>query len=226
MYKLITILISAVFCLSLVACGSGGAASDEIPSENQTESNAEDTIKPYSIQLSNGNYTSGIDIPSGIYSLKAISGTGRVTSSNIADGGINKMIGIDDGPIVYEETAEDINLSEGTRLTISGGVVLELSCGAAKVGAMEKRKVEGSKCSLDSGSYTAGNDFDPGVYNIKFVSGSGHVGSSNVNDGGIDAIMGPDDGSDFYEQEYKNIELPEGTTLEVTDVKIKLTPSR
>ncbi len=33
-------------------------------------------------------------------------------------------------------------------------------------------------------------------------------------------------GSDMYQQEYKNVELPEGTTLSISGVAIQLVPSK
>lgn len=41
--------------------------------------------------------------------------------------------------------------------------------------------------------------------------------------GGLNAVMGTaNDG--FYEKEYKNIKLPQGTELKISGVKIKLIP--
>lgn len=82
---------------------------------------------------------------------------------------------------------------------------------------------------FSSGHYVAGIDFPAGVYDIVAVSGGGNVSSSNLYDGGINAIMGTEDkntgGLDIYEQEYKNIDLPEGTTLTIDSVQVQLVPS-
>ena len=74
----------------------------------------------------------------------------------------------------------------------------------------------------------AGEDFPAGFYNIVAVSGGGNVSSSNLYDGGINAILGTEDQNelmDMYEQEYKNIDLPEGTTLTIDGVQVQLVPS-
>ena len=78
---------------------------------------------------------------------------------------------------------------------------------------------------FSSGNYTAGIDFPAGKYDIVAVSGGGNVSSS---DGGINAVMGTEDKNelmDMYEQEYKNIDLPDGTTLTISGVQIQLVPS-
>lgn len=77
--------------------------------------------------------------------------------------------------------------------------------------------------SLSNGNYVAGRDFTPGTYDIKAISGGGNVYSDNAFDGGINAIMGAEGDASFYQREYKNIYLPEGTTLTISDVKVRLT---
>lgn len=81
---------------------------------------------------------------------------------------------------------------------------------------------------FSSGNYTAGIDFPAGKYDIVAVSGGGNVSSSNAFDGGINAVMGTEDKNelmDMYEQEYSNIDLPDGTTLTISGVQIQLVPS-
>lgn len=79
---------------------------------------------------------------------------------------------------------------------------------------------------FSSGNYTAGTDFPEGKYDILAVSGGGNVSSSNMYNGGINAVMGTEDKNatvDMYEQEYKNVELPKGTRLSVSGVTIRIT---
>lgn len=75
---------------------------------------------------------------------------------------------------------------------------------------------------LGNGNFLAGKDFPGGTYDISVVSGNGNVSSDNMWSGGINAIMGVSN-DDMYQKEYKNIKLPKGTTLTITNVKIKLT---
>lgn len=77
---------------------------------------------------------------------------------------------------------------------------------------------------LSSGNYVAGTDFTAGIYDIILVEGNGNVSSSNMFEGGLNAVMGSDD--DMYTQEFKNATLEEGTTLELSGITIKLVPSK
>lgn len=86
----------------------------------------------------------------------------------------------------------------------------------------EVKKEAKKEYTFTSGNYTSDNEFEPGIYDIIAISGrSGNVISSNMFNGGINAIMGLN--SEFAEKEYKNIELPKGTKLEIKGgIKIKL----
>ena len=80
--------------------------------------------------------------------------------------------------------------------------------------------------TLGGGHYVVGVDIPAGVYDITAVSGGGNVNSTNSFRGGINAIMGVaeknSDGSDLYQQTYKNISLPEGETLTISRVVVNL----
>ncbi|GAA0863567.1 hypothetical protein [Paraclostridium tenue] len=89
--------------------------------------------------------------------------------------------------------------------------------------AEEKEKLEEKATTLSNGNYVSGKDFKEGIYNIVAINGNGNVSSSNLYDGGINAVMGTSGG--MYQSEYKNIELPSGTKLSIDSVQIKLIPS-
>lgn len=74
--------------------------------------------------------------------------------------------------------------------------------------------------TFTSGNYYSGSDFEEGIYNIIAISGNGNVSSSNMFDGGINAIMGVDGG--IYEKEYKNIEFPKDAKLTIESVTIQI----
>ena len=63
------------------------------------------------------------------------------------------------------------------------------------------------------------------MYDIVAISGGGNVSSSNMYNGGLNAVMGTENNG-FYEKEYKNIKLPTGTSLKVSGVKIQLIPKQ
>ena len=158
----------------------------------------------------------------------AVSGGGNVSSS---DGGINAVMGTEDKNELmdmYEQEYKNIDLPDGTTLTISG-VTVRLTSDAASGDPLTPRNQEITETvDLGNGNFVAGEDFPAGVYNIVAVSGGGNVSSSNLYEGGINAILGTEDQNeimDMYEQEYKNIDLPEGTTLTISGVQIQLVPS-
>jgi hypothetical protein len=83
---------------------------------------------------------------------------------------------------------------------------------------MPKKTFEAKEYEFGNGNFTAGKDFDKGVYNIVAVSGNGNV---ICMDAGLNEIMGiKNDG--LYQLEYKNIKFEDGNVLKITDVTIKL----
>nr|DAG86807.1 MAG TPA: hypothetical protein [Caudoviricetes sp.] len=87
----------------------------------------------------------------------------------------------------------------------------------------EKKNLGKYDKELISGNYIAGTDFEAGTYNIDAVSGNGNISSSNLYDGGINAMMGK--GDSIYERKYINIELPKDAELKISGgLKVKLTP--
>ena len=77
---------------------------------------------------------------------------------------------------------------------------------------------------LENGHFVAGEDFPAGTYDIEAVSGYGNVYSDNILSGGINAVMGvaSEDMFGTAERKYSNVYLPEGTTLSVDGVKIRI----
>ena len=74
------------------------------------------------------------------------------------------------------------------------------------------------------GSDAPGTTIPSGDYLLwteRYFDEGGYVSSSNIFNGGISAIMGIAD-DEFYQKEYKNISLPNETTLSIHDVTIKL----
>ena len=72
--------------------------------------------------LGAGNYVAGEDFPAGTYRITASYGTGNLSSSNIFDGGVNEMFGIDDGYGWYSDRIENVELPKGEELEVSGGL--------------------------------------------------------------------------------------------------------
>lgn len=176
--------------------------------------------------LTAGNYVAGIDIPSGRCSVTAVSGQGNLSSSNMFNGGINEMFGVDDGTDFYTSEFTGLKLPEGTTLTIGGSVKIKLAYNQIETGFDGRIYDESNAITLGTGNFESGVDFDEGVYKVIAVSGSGNVSSDNMFNGGMNEMFGIDDGYGFYIGEFMNIDLPAGTELSISGgVKIKLIPA-
>jgi hypothetical protein len=81
---------------------------DAAPSPEETPAPATETPAriSFSIELSSGHYTAGIDFPAGTYDIVAVSGGGNVSSSNMFSGGINAIMGVDTSSGMYEQVFE------------------------------------------------------------------------------------------------------------------------
>lgn len=215
-------------CFALTACGGGG----------NEESPADTTTEPYSVQLTSGNYTVGIDLPSGTYHLTAAEGYGDVYINTRDDEGYLASMAApgEDGYLAweaaaaesktYQESIEGLTLEQDQQLFIDGALTLELTSEAADTSNLTPREPKGEECTLEEDSFVAGEDFEPGVYDIEVVRGNGNVASDNRVNGGINSIMGTDTADGIYEKQHKNVELPEGATLHVTGgITVKLVPS-
>ena len=196
---------------------------DDLPESEPAETEPPaPTEAPFESDLTSGHYTAGIDFPAGTYTITWISGSGNVSSDNMFSGGLNEIFSDRDLGITEYKNAK---FPDGVVLSVSS-VKVHISSDSADVGSLRDRENPlTEEISLTSGNYTAGEDFPGGIYDVIAVKGKGNVNSSNIFDGGINAIMSPT-GSDLYESSYKNIELPDGVTLTVSGVEIKLVPSK
>ena len=179
-------------------------------------------------ELASGNYVAGVEIPEGIYT---------VTPKDDYD-----TVQIDDPEnsiYLYEYTEgkkdkiEDIRLYKGAHLTLNCKTTVKLHTDNAQdVEAMETAgqsnpltesvDIKGQK------TLTAGRDLEPGIYDLRRVSGAGNVDviiysdeqeeinswSQGLSEDGIDG------------ETFHYLVIPENATLEVSeDLKIRLTPS-
>ncbi|MEG1447804.1 MAG: hypothetical protein RSC41_00575 [Oscillospiraceae bacterium] len=239
----VAIALVAVFMVGIVSgCSSDGPAEKKAESNEQGQE-AEETInqavetpkeetpkeetpngEPFEAQLISGDYTCGIDFPEGEYDIIAVSGNGTVSSSNMLSGGLSEIMGTpaDESTI---DTFNNATFEKGDVLSISS-VTIKISSESAKVSEMQERENPATETvSLGSGDFVAGEDFEPGVYDIVAVSGSGNVSADSMFGGGLDAVMGTSsNGSD--EKEYKNITLFDGAGISISGVNIELVPSK
>lgn len=177
--------------------------------------------------LTAGNYVAGIDLPSGVCDVVAVSGNGNINSSNLYSGGINEMFGVDDGSGIYTSSFNGLKFPKNTVLTTNGDLVIKLTFKQINSNFKGRIYDENSAIALNSGNYTSGTDFPAGVYKVIAVSGNGNLSSSNLYQGGLNEMFGIDDGSGFYNNQFLNVDLPKGVTLEVSGgLSIKLIPAK
>lgn len=178
--------------------------------------------------LSAGHYTVGVDLPAGTCDVTAVSGTGNLMSSNMSDGGVNEMFGIDDGTGLYTASFNGLKLPKDTVLTVTSKLVVQLDYSEITSSFSGRSYNDGAKVTVTAGNYTAGTDFPAGTYDIKAVSGNGSLSSSNLYDGGVNEIFGVGDGYfDVYNNEFINADFKDGDTLTVSgDLTVDLIPAQ
>ena len=76
----------------------------------------------------------------------------------------------------------------------------------------KKTMTDHFEVDLGAGNYVAGKDIPVGTYNFTAVSGNGNVSSSNLYDGGINAVMGTP-ANDYTQETYNNVSLDDDVVL-------------
>lgn len=78
------------------------------------------------VTLSGGKYKAGTDFSPGTFKVTAESGSGTVLSSNSFGNGINELLGKEDGSGTLSDSFLNVELPDGTELTISEGLTVKL----------------------------------------------------------------------------------------------------
>lgn len=206
-----------------IASSPSVSTSDTNVAEEPVSSTVE--LKPFSAEFSSGNYTSGVDFPAGTYTITAVKGGGNVSTTNMYDGGLNAVMGVkkDD---MYEKEYKNIKIPEGEILTISNVTVKISSKENVDTSNLNQRENTATKeHTFSSGNYTAGEDFEAGIYDIIATKGNGNVSSDNMYEGGLNAVMGVGN-DEMYQKQYKNINLGQDVVLTISGVTVKLVPSK
>ena len=76
----------------------------------------------------------------------------------------------------------------------------------------KKTMTDHFEVDLGAGNYVAGKDIPVGTYNFTAVSGTGNVSSSNLYDGGINAVMGTP-ANDYTQETYNTVSLDDDVVL-------------
>jgi hypothetical protein len=200
--------------------GTSAQTKSETPQEDLSTVSKEHT-------LSAGYYTAGIDIPAGVANVTAVSGTGNLSSSNIYNGGVNEMFGIDDGTDLYTSNFSNLKLPKNTTLSVNGDLVVKVTFTSVTANFSGRTYNESAAKSFSNGNYVAGTDFPQGTYKILATAGTGNLSSSNIFDGGVNEMFGVDDGSGFYNSQFLNARFNKEVTLTVSGgLTVKLIPAQ
>lgn len=227
----VAVVLAAIFSLTsannknLITTNSTNSSPSTSNSNSTPKADLSKVAKEYT--LTAGYYKAGIDLPAGESDIEAVSGNGNLSSSNMYNGGVNEMFGIDDGSGLYISSFKGLKFPNNTTLSLNGDLVIKLTFTKVDSSFSGRTYDESSAKTLSSGNYTAGKDFPAGVYKIVAISGSGNLSSSNMFDGGVNEMFGVDDGSGYYNNQFLNAELENKTTLTVSGgLTINLIPAK
>ena len=122
--KFLTIIIGIIIVMGIVATIiTATQPKINYMSSSPTATMNNKTLSNSSV-LSSGVYVAGQDFKGGKYNIIAVSGSGNISSSNMYTGGVDGEISSDNNG-AYKEY-RNINLPNGTKLTISGDVSIKL----------------------------------------------------------------------------------------------------
>lgn len=201
------------------------------PSSTTTTSSSSEDLSKVSKEytLTAGHYTAGIDLPAGQADIAAVSGKGNLSSSNLYNGGVNEMFGIDDGSKLYTSSFKGLSYPKDTVLSLNGRLSVKLTYTKVESNYTGRNYVEADASTFSTGNFKAGEDvnFAAGTYKIVAVSGRGNLSSSNIYDGGVNEMFGIDDGSGMYLNQFMNAEFKDGTTMSVAGgLVVRLIPAK
>lgn len=160
------------------------------------------------VTLGAGTYKVGDQIQPGRYVIKALSGSGNLTSNGDSD--INAILGTTTDNDLDQVTSYTATLSKGEKVKIEG---IEQT---SFTPTPNKPKF---KTTLTAGSWIVGQDIKPGHYTIKAVQGSGNLGT---NDSDVNEILGTTADSDLGQVTHVSVDLSKGQILTTTLQEIEL----
>ena len=178
----------------------------------------------YSTVLEAGEYIVGVHIPEGKYIVKRKEDYGSIrVRDEVNDLYMSYFLGGED-----TGEADDIRLFLGARVSLDTEV--EFISENAQTSLMESQENPLTEnILLDSEMLTAGESFEPGVYDFVITSGFGSINIeiSDEQAGFLDSVYVWLDAENDNKQVYRNVVLPEGTQLTCTeeDMLVTLIPS-
>ncbi|MGI5958054.1 MAG: hypothetical protein ACOX60_01380 [Massiliimalia sp.] len=186
--------------------------------------------------LSAGNYIVGVDIAPGIYTGEVTGQNGSITSNNylMTEFGIDASYYDIEGEEPSPTSFDSLYFPAGTILQISGPVQITLHSDNAQLSTMQPDEQNtAQEVVLEVGQYTAGQEIEPGKYDVILISSSGNVyrESDTSFELGINEIMGTEEYTDdiYSVNEFQNLRLNEQDTLVIDswdpNMQIQLIPS-
>lgn len=184
--------------------------------------------EPYTATLTSGHYVAGVDFPVGSYMVYAVEGFGSFRSNDYEGRGyVNQLLGTGPGvPSRYEAQLGEVFFPKGTMVSFDGLTVRLESTGADLKNLARRNNELTETVTLTAGTYMAGVDFSPGIYDVVAASGTGAVTSSN-DVAGVSNVMSADPAGSHQIPVYYNVILAEYTTITVEEgVSVRLVPSK
>lgn len=193
----------------------------EVTTATETEASTEasaDIIEPYVAELEPGAYYVGLHIPEGIYNVKVISGIGNIMTTS----GVTSAMG-SNSAAEYAETYDNLTLENGDVLKVTQSLSIEISTEEAyysTVSTYENPATE--RQDLSPGNYVVGENIPAGIYDISILEGTANV---SLDDYSFTAMFSDNETlSESSGSSYKNLELLEGQTLQVSSGSVTLEP--
>ena len=232
--KVFAVMLAAAMVLSLAACGGGDSEKKDDKKAKSESTEKEDTAKdeeseepaqqeavtgPFETELEPGAYFVGLHIPEGVYNITVVSGLGSMLTKS----GINSAMG-SGSAVKYADSYDNATLANGDILTLTQTLKVKITTQEAYFSSMtsyENRAKEEKE--LSPGDYVIGQDVPAGIYDMSIVSGTANA---KLDDYSFTAML--TDNAALAESSsttFKNLELLEGRTLQISSGTVKLTPA-
>ena len=245
--KLITFIILLSICSSLFGAirnrfDEWNSDNDSFWEENTPETEVDydpyeyaerelsDVGDTYEIDLTAGVYKGGVHIPEGNYEVVFMPETGNEQNSYMElflddpDNSIyiHEYLNVNDTTYM-----EDLRVYEGAVLEIEGRGTLRLHSENAQTDELHSVSNPNTQSYEVTESFEVGKDVIPGVYNVVCESGSGIFDYTVEDKDGYQKYCGMllGDRDSGFAGELKNIVLPEGVTVDIAGMKVRLVPS-
>lgn len=209
MKKLLSIILSAMLCLSFVGCSNNNTtvkSSSQQESSNQTSNQSEKDDSKVSFSLSDGTFKVGKDLDPGIYVLVKqdgeFMGSFDITTDTTGD----------------VESSVDSNAFENfSYIEVKDGQYLQLNkCDLYKVDEIKDKALDFSNLDeLTNGMYIVGEDIQPGEHKLEAIDSDSDGWFCLYNNLGDGYKNAPDLQTADYFSGSKLITLKEGQYLKL-----------